>query len=63
MLCDAPVIQKVDNTIHWINIYSVASAIGLPYAYRRNSDLSDALTTGVTAIVKPRPHLGKRNKT
>ena len=40
MLCDAPVIQKVDNAIHWINIYPVASAIGFPYAYSLNSDLS-----------------------
>jgi len=26
----ASVVQKVDNTIHWINLYSVDNAIGFP---------------------------------
>ena len=27
----APVVQKVDSTIYWINLYPVHSAIGFPY--------------------------------
>ena len=27
----APVVQKVDITIYWINLYPVHSAIGFPY--------------------------------
>ena len=30
----APVVQKVDNAIHWINHYPLDSAIGLPNTYR-----------------------------
>ena len=29
----APVVQKVDNAIHRINLYSVDSAIGFPNTY------------------------------
>ena len=35
-----PVVQKVDNTIHWINLYPVDSAIGFADAYPLDSDLS-----------------------
>ena len=35
----APVVQKVDNTIHRINNYPVDSAIGFPNIYPLNSDL------------------------
>ena len=27
----APVVQKVDSTIYWINLYPVHSEIGFPY--------------------------------
>ena len=37
----APVVQKVDSTIHWINLYPLDSAIGFPNAYPVDSDLSD----------------------
>ena len=37
----APVVQKVDNAIHRINLYSLDSAIGFPNAYPLDRDLSD----------------------
>ena len=36
----APVVQKVDNTIHRINLYPLNSAIGFPNTYPLDSDLS-----------------------
>ena len=36
----APVVQKVDSTIHWINLYPLDSAIGFPNTYPLDSDLS-----------------------
>ena len=36
----APVIQKVDNAIHWINLYPLDSAIAFPNTYPLDSDLS-----------------------
>ena len=36
----APVVQKVDNAIHRINLYPVDSTIGLPHTYPLDSDLS-----------------------
>ena len=36
----APVVQKVDNAIHWINFYPLDSTIGFPNTYLRDSDLS-----------------------
>ena len=36
----APVVQKVDNAIHWINHYPLDSAIGFPNTYPWHSDLS-----------------------
>ena len=36
----APVVQKVDNAIQWINLYPVDSTIGFPNAYPLESDLS-----------------------
>ena len=36
----APVVRKVDSSIHWINDYPVDSAIGLRNTYRLDSDLS-----------------------
>ena len=36
----APVVQKADNTIHWINLYSLYSTIGFPInTYLLDSDL------------------------
>ena len=35
------VVQKVDNVIHWINLYPVNSAIGFPNTYPLEGDLSD----------------------
>ena len=29
----APVVQKVDNAIHWINYYPADNAIGFPNTY------------------------------
>ena len=36
----APVVQKLDSAIHWINLYPVDSAIGFPNTYPLDSDLS-----------------------
>ena len=36
----APVVQKVDNTIHRINHYPLDSAIGFAITYSLDSDLS-----------------------
>ena len=35
-----PVVRKVDNAIHWINLYPVDNAIGFPDTYPLDSDLS-----------------------
>ena len=37
----APVLQKVDNTVHWINLYPVDNTIGFPNTYPLYSDLHD----------------------
>ena len=36
----ASVVQKVDNAIHWINLYPVDSAISFSHIYPLDSDLS-----------------------
>ena len=36
----APVVQKVYSTIHWINLYPVDGAIGCPNIYPLDRDLS-----------------------
>ena len=36
----APVVQKLDSTIHRINLYPVDNAIGFPNNYPLDSDLS-----------------------
>ena len=36
----APVVQKMDSAIHRINLYQLDSAIGFPYTYALDSDLS-----------------------
>ena len=39
----APVVQKVDNAIHRINLYPADSAIGFLNTYPLDSDLSSGL--------------------
>jgi len=36
----APVVQKLDSAVHWINLYPVDNAIGFPNTYPMDSDLS-----------------------
>ena len=36
----APVVQEVDNAIHWINYYPLDSPIGFPNTCPLDSDLS-----------------------
>ena len=36
----APVVEKVDSAIPWINLYPVDNAIGFPKTYQLDSDLS-----------------------
>ena len=36
----APVVQKVDSVIHWINHYPGDNAVGLCTTYQLDSDLS-----------------------
>ena len=35
-----PLVRKLDNTIHWINLYPVDNTIGFPNTYPLDSDLS-----------------------
>ena len=37
----APVVQKVNSVIHWMNHYPLDGAIGFPNTYPMNSDLLD----------------------
>ena len=39
-LCQVPVVQKLNNTIHWINLYAVNKTIGFLDSYPMDSDLS-----------------------
>ena len=39
-LHQSPVVQKVDSTINWINLYPLDSTIGFPNTYPLVSDLS-----------------------
>ena len=39
----APVVQKVDNSIHWINLFPVDEAIDFPNTYPLDSNLSGGL--------------------
>ena len=36
----APIFQKVDNALHWINLHPVDNAIGFPNTYLLDSDFS-----------------------
>ena len=36
-----PFVRKVDNAIHWINLFPVGKAIHFPYICPRDNDLSD----------------------
>ena len=40
MIAQAPVIWRVDNAIHWINLYPVDNAILFAITYPLDSDLS-----------------------
>ena len=40
LLVQGPLVWKVDNSIHWLNLYPVDSAIGFPNSYPLDSDLS-----------------------
>ena len=39
-ISQAPVVQKVDRAIQWINLYPVDNAIGFPNTHPLDSDLS-----------------------
>ena len=36
----APFVKKLDNAIHWINLYPVDNFISFPNTYSQDSDLS-----------------------
>ena len=38
-LLHGPVVQKVDNAIHWINLYPMDNAIGFPHTYLLDSTI------------------------
>ena len=42
----APVVQKVDSAIHWINLYPLNNAIGFPISYPLDNDFSVWSTRG-----------------
>ena len=41
VIVQAPVVQKMDSAIHFINLYPMDSAIGFPNTYPPDRDLSD----------------------
>ena len=51
----APVVRKMDNAVHWINLYSVNDAIGFPNTYPLESNvwiaLSNVLNNRVLAYI------------
>ena len=49
----APVVEKVDSAIPWINLCSVDNAIGFPKTYQLDSDLSGVQHN--PAYEQPRP--------
>ena len=50
----APIFQKVDNALHWINLYPVVNAIGFPNTYPLNSDFSVGLRYPTFEQLEPR---------
>ena len=40
ILLQAPVVQRLDSTIQWINLYSLDNSIGFASTYPVDSDLS-----------------------
>ena len=39
-LNQAPIVENVDNAVHWINLYPVENEIGFPNAYLLDGDSS-----------------------
>ena len=40
LIVQAWVVQSMDNTIHWVNLYQVDNAVRFANAYPMDSDLS-----------------------
>ena len=49
-ISQAPVVQKVDSAIYWINHYPVDSATGLRITYPLDSDISGGYTCTCSSI-------------
>ena len=47
----APVVQKVDSAIHWINLYPLNNAIGFPISYPLDNDFSVWSTQGLGFMI------------
>ena len=47
----APVVQKVDSAIHWINLYPLNNAIGFPISYPLDNDFSVWSTWGLGFMI------------
>ena len=50
----APIFQKVNNALHWINLYPVVNAIGFPNTYPMDSDFSVGLSYPTFEQLGPR---------
>ena len=50
----APVFQKVDNALHWTNLYPLYSTIGFPNTYPLDSDFSVGLRSPTFEQLGPR---------
>ena len=46
----APVVQRLDNTIHCINLYPVDETIGLPNIYLLDSDLFQLVDSTIQCL-------------
>ena len=56
-----PVVQKVDNTIHWINHYPLDSVIDFPNTYAVDSDLPGEHRYPTFEQLGPEMYLIKQN--
>ena len=51
----APVVQRVDSAIHWINVYPLDNAIDFPNSYLL--DIDYPLDSAIQPIEQPGPAL------
>ena len=52
-IAQGPVVQKVDNPIHWINLYPVDRAIGFPNIYPLDSAIQRLNNRSLMFKIRP----------